>query len=372
MTKPTRQDSMRPSTPAPASGDSRGQFTAPEGKSVPNSAKTTTKTAPKSRTKQTPRRASRPPSRPVASAPPPSPHTIMLDGVPVPYTLRVSARARRLRFVIRPTSGLEVVAPRGVGQARIEEGLRAKAQWILTTSARMAQQTPPTPTPLTTGRILPYLGRRLLLIVHTGAPKGRYRASLSMFASSAPDAHHIQPPLASPGVPRHVATRRAAPGKGHDAAHGFIQGRLDFTPSTDATTSSAAPEVDGALTLTVASNDEATVRAALEAWYRRQAQAIVVERLALWNQRYGFTYHRVTIKEQKTRWGSCSRQGNLNFNWRLLLAPLEVLDYVLIHELSHLKEQNHSPRFWAVVALACPDYRARRHWLREHGHELRF
>jgi predicted metal-dependent hydrolase len=284
--------------------------------------------------------------------------------------VRVSARARRLRFVIRPNSGLEVVTPRGISQARIEEGLRSKAQWILTTGARMAQQTTPTPTPLTAGRILPSLGQRLLLIVHTGAPRGRFRAALTALAPSAPSAI----PSARP---------TPTPAKRPEAAHGLTQGRLDLAPPVTSPTSAAAHatpsatadtqvDADGALTLTVASADEPTVRAALEAWYRRQAQTIVTERLALWNQRYGFTYHRVTIKEQKTRWGSCSRQGNLNFNWRLLLAPLDILDYVLIHELSHLKEQNHSPRFWAVVALACPEYRARRHWLREHGQELRF
>jgi len=330
-----------------------------------------------------PKRTPRAPSHPRATPPPPEPRAITLNGVAVPYTVRVSARARRMRFVIRPTSGLEVVTPRGISQARIEEGLRAKAQWILATGARMAQQTQPTPTPLTTGRILPYLGQRLLLIVRTGAPAGRFRATMTALAA---------PTQASPAAPAPtpLGARRTDPprirqasARSPEAAHGLTQGRLDLASHAEATTQSARQgtpaepdaahaEADGALTLTVASADEPTVRAALEAWYRRQAQAIVAERLALWNQQYGFIYHRVTIKEQKTRWGSCSRQGNLNFNWRLLLAPLDILDYVLIHELSHLKEQNHAPRFWAVVAVACPEYRARRHWLRQHGHELQF
>jgi len=295
----------------------------------------------------------------------------MLNGVLAQYTLRVSARARRLRFVIRPNTGLEVVTPRGVSHARIEEGLRAKAQWILSTIARMERQAHPAPTPLATGRVLPYLGQRLLLVVRAGAPAGRYRASLTAIAT--PSAPFGATALPTPAIPAMSATSKRP-----EAAHGLTQGQLDLASrmrTPDATPKHAAAsdtDADGALTLTVANADEATVRAALEAWYRRQAQAIVAERLALWNQRYGFTYHRVTIKEQKTRWGSCSRQGNLNFNWRLLLAPLDILDYVLIHELSHLKEQNHSARFWAVVALACPEYRARRQWLREHGHELRF
>ena len=69
---------------------------------------------------------------------------------------------------------------------------------------------------------------------------------------------------------------------------------------------------------------------------------------------------------------SCSQAGNLNFNWRLLLAPIEALDYIVIHELAHLKEGNHSPRFWGLVANLCPDYKQQRRWLRQHGHELRF
>ncbi len=124
------------------------------------------------------------------------------------------------------------------------------------------------------------------------------------------------------------------------------------------------------LTLTLPREDETLARAALERWYRRQAHAVIEERLAHWNSHYGYTWTRIAIKEQKTRWGSCSRQGALNFNWRLLLAPLPALDYVVIHELCHLKEPNHGPRFWALVAQACPDHRVWRGWLRQHGHEL--
>ena len=114
------------------------------------------------------------------------------------------------------------------------------------------------------------------------------------------------------------------------------------------------------------------MRAALAAWYRKQARTIIAERLTLWNAQYRFTFGRVSIKEQKSRWGSCSRAGNLNFNWRLLLAPLPVLDYVVIHELAHLREHNHGPGFWALVQSACPQFRVHRRWLKVHGHELRF
>ena len=79
-------------------------------------------------------------------------------------------------------------------------------------------------------------------------------------------------------------------------------------------------------------------------------------------------YGRITIREQKTRWGSCSSKGNLNFNWKLVLMPEEVLDYVVVHELAHRKEMNHSERFWNHVEKVLPDYQARRKLLRELEH----
>jgi predicted metal-dependent hydrolase len=84
----------------------------------------------------------------------------------------------------------------------------------------------------------------------------------------------------------------------------------------------------------------------------------------------GVTYERVQIRGQRTRWGSCSARGTLSFNWRLALAPLEVLDYVVVHELCHLREPNHSQRFWRLVASRRPDWRGQRDWLTAHGPEL--
>jgi predicted metal-dependent hydrolase len=84
----------------------------------------------------------------------------------------------------------------------------------------------------------------------------------------------------------------------------------------------------------------------------------------------GVAYRQIVIRDQRTRWGSCSPGGTLSFNWRLVLAPLEVLDYVVVHELCHLREPNHSPRFWRLVAGRRPDWRRPRDWLREYGPEL--
>lgn len=97
------------------------------------------------------------------------------------------------------------------------------------------------------------------------------------------------------------------------------------------------------------------------------AKREIPERVAYYASLLGVTYGRITIRHQKTRWGSCSAKGNLNFNCLLMLAPSRVLDYVVIHELCHRKEMNHSPAFWVLVERFCPDYRQSRKWLKENG-----
>lgn len=93
------------------------------------------------------------------------------------------------------------------------------------------------------------------------------------------------------------------------------------------------------------------------------------ERVRLYAERMQVSYGKISVKDQKTRWGSCSSLGNLNFNWRLVLMPEEILDYVVVHELAHRKEMNHSRAFWAEVERILPDYKERRKWLRIHGRE---
>lgn len=100
-------------------------------------------------------------------------------------------------------------------------------------------------------------------------------------------------------------------------------------------------------------------------FYRKKAEETIRDRLDHFNQHYGFHFRRVAFRDQKSRWGSCSRAGNLNFNWRLIMAPIEVIDSVVVHELCHLKEMNHSRRFWALVEETFPNYREVRKWLKE-------
>lgn len=98
-----------------------------------------------------------------------------------------------------------------------------------------------------------------------------------------------------------------------------------------------------------------------------QAMTLIPQKVRYYAQVIGVTYGRITIRNQRTRWGSCSGKGNLNFNCLLLLMPEEVLDYVVVHELCHRKEMNHSARFWEEVEKILPDYRQRRKWLKDNG-----
>jgi predicted metal-dependent hydrolase len=111
-------------------------------------------------------------------------------------------------------------------------------------------------------------------------------------------------------------------------------------------------------------------RPALERWYRRAARTEIVPRLDLAAAAVGRPYRSLTIRAQRTRWASCSPGGAMSFNWRLLLAPERVLDYVVWHEACHLEFMDHSPRFWALLARHRPDYREQSRWLRRHGATL--
>lgn len=101
-----------------------------------------------------------------------------------------------------------------------------------------------------------------------------------------------------------------------------------------------------------------------------QAAEILPERVRFFAEKMGITYGRITIRSQRTRWGSCSAKGNLNFNCLLMLCPEEVQEYVVIHELCHRKHLNHSVDFWTEVEKACPDYRSHKKWLKDNGTSL--
>ena len=109
------------------------------------------------------------------------------------------------------------------------------------------------------------------------------------------------------------------------------------------------------------------VKKVFVAWYRDQARQVIGERAAILADLYHLFYKEIHITSARTRWGSCSRRGSLNFSWRLVMAPPEIIDYVITHELAHLKIPNHSPDFWKYIEQLSPNYRVLRKWLKENG-----
>jgi len=104
----------------------------------------------------------------------------------------------------------------------------------------------------------------------------------------------------------------------------------------------------------------------LTIWYKHIANKYIKQRVAEIASKNKFEFNRLFIRDQKTKWGTCSSGKNLSFNWRLILCPIHVQDYLIIHELSHLYEMNHSAKFWQKVAELCPEYSNAKKWLKEH------
>lgn len=114
-------------------------------------------------------------------------------------------------------------------------------------------------------------------------------------------------------------------------------------------------------------NSRKAPQKAVSDWYKEMAFDIIEDRVGHYSRVMNLSYSSLKITRMKTRWGSCSSNKKLNFNWLLIMAPLPVIDYVVIHELSHLVHMNHSRHFWSLVESYCPDYKAHTLWLKEHG-----
>ena len=225
----------------------------------------------------------------------------------VPYTIRRSDRARRARIHVS-AEGVEVVVPHGLALRHVEPFVEEKQPWIERTQRRLREAEEEVPRPaVADGGQVPYLGEPLTLAVRV--EPGRTRA-------------HVE---------RRGETLRLAVG---------------------------APGGE-------------PVRNALERWYRRRAREEVGPRLDAAVARAGSSYSRLQIRGQRTRWASCSSTGAMSFNWRLLLAPAEILDYVVEHEVAHLEVRDHSARFWSVLGSRCAGYERHEAWLRRHGPSLR-
>jgi hypothetical protein len=242
-----------------------------------------------------------------------------LPGGPLAYTLRRSPRSRALRVVIDPVRGVVVTVPipgrRGWArpEPHVESFLREREPWLRRHLARQAAE-------------------RAVLTARGGLRDGatiRYRGEL----------HQLRIEGAPPGSRRSSVTR-----VGDDAGDELV--------------------------VRLAGADRRGLRPVLEAWFRVRARAALDEAVATHAPALGVQVARITIRDQRTRWGSASRQGRLAFSWRLVLAPPEALETVVVHELAHLRVFGHGPAFWAIVATRRPDHVVWRRWLRDHAQEL--
>ena len=124
--------------------------------------------------------------------------------------------------------------------------------------------------------------------------------------------------------------------------------------------------------LQIANSAQEKAEFVIEKWYKKEARQIFTKRVNFYAEKYGFEYNKLKLSSAKRRWGSCSSIGNINLTWRLVMMPQEIIDYVIVHELCHLREQNHSRAFWAQVEAILPDYKKRRKWLKENGRGFHF
>ena len=228
-----------------------------------------------------------------------------LDNRTFDWSVRYSTRRRSIQLRIIDLFHLEVTAPAGTGLERIRQVLLKKSTWLLRQLQRIeTAATNQTNASLTHGATVLYQGApHSLLLLADGGKK--------------------------PKVTRN---------------HGAIAIHLSELVGYD---------------------NDPTVYRALQKWFGEQAQLRLLERTRYWSSHIGVTPNRIVLRDQKTRWGSCSSLGTISYNWRIIMAPPPVLDYLVIHELCHMLQPNHSPKYWLEVSRWCPDYKNQRRWLRQ-------
>ena len=236
-------------------------------------------------------------------------HKLLLDGATIEYTVQRSRRRKKTVQISVSGGAVVVSAPWRTPSREIQDIVAGRSGWILDKLAAESQRPPPLR--LATGDRLPYLGQELPLAVECA---------------------DVRKPSARLDGGRLLAR---IPG-------GLAEGER-----------------------------RETAREALEAWYRVQAAELLTNSVARWLPVMGRSeMPRVLVREQRTRWGSCSADGTLRFSWRLAMLEPELIDSVAVHELAHLDVMNHSPAFWEVVLRAMPDARQRRKRLNEAGRRL--
>ena len=255
------------------------------------------------------------------------------------YTLIRRPYRRSLTLSISPENQVRVLAPVFLSEKKIREFMHRKSSWIFKQFEKNGRRPKPIPRRFEAGESFPFLGGEMVLEIQEGKS----------------------------GV--NVIPAKAGIGELEDPR---------FQPEADPPLAEkhSRMTLEGKIRVTIPANLEAEERRGhiawrIEDWYRAEAVKIFRERVSHYQDCVGPQPRNIRVKEFRGQWGSASRRGILSFNWRLLLAPLEVVDYVVVHELAHLEHPNHSRRFWAKVGEIFPDYLSCRRWLRTHGRLLR-
>lgn len=153
----------------------------------------------------------------------------------------------------------------------------------------------------------------------------------------------------------------------------FLGEEVDLIVILDEKLKKATVELkDKKLTVVTAIEDKKAIRSALELWYRKRTMGKVLERIDFFQHFFLKEPNSVKVKEQKRRWASCTYKDDILFNWRCIMAKEEVLDYIVVHEMCHMKHKNHSKQFWNMVQSILPDYKTRENWLKEKGSKMNF
>jgi predicted metal-dependent hydrolase len=163
-----------------------------------------------------------------------------------------------------------------------------------------------------------------------------------------------------------VARATVRPSRDWRDGHEVLIGGRTIPLRRGSETRAGVVEQDGVLVVTPRPRDGDDLRPVASAWLLVRARGVLPPRLMALATQFDLTVTQVSVRNQRARWGSCATGGRISLNWRLIQTPDAVRDYVLIHELMHLRQPNHSARFWALVARACPDHEASRRWLRAH------
>ena len=296
-------------------------------------------------------------SAPLALPPAVETSAVLWGGTHLPYTIRRSPRRKKtVAVTVDPAGGVLLVAPERFATDRLDGIVARKAEWIVRRLRRAQSDGPPrAPREFVSGESVLYLGRHYRLKVH---PHAAGEAKLP----------HVTGEAEPQGDAKSCGDVKSGRGRAGGGRAGG--GRLHSDAKLPGDRPTGGAKLRGGwlhVPAPAGAGQAAHVRAALVAWLRGHAAARLPERVEAWRAKAGVAMPRVVVADQRKRWGSCDRSGTIRLNWRIIQAPMRLVDYVVVHELVHLRHRGHGRDYWRAVARVMPDYERRREELRRCG-----